>query len=161
MSRIRPPARTAALLGLLVLVGFVVRIDALRNSAPAVPELGDATAYHLLAQHLADGEGYIRPYEFAIDGTTVQVTDADGDVDIVSRVEQFRFLGTGETYELQDGALALSADTADLDDLLHDHFLEELIASETGEAMDAGDATMAPMADAAGDAAIDADLIAA
>lgn len=63
-GRILPPARTAVLLGLLVLVGFVIRIDALRNTAPAVPMLGDARAYHLLAQNLADGEGYIRPYEF-------------------------------------------------------------------------------------------------
>ena len=47
--RILPPARTAVLLGLLVLVGFVIRIDALRNSAPDVPILGDARAYHLLA----------------------------------------------------------------------------------------------------------------
>lgn len=63
--RILPPARTAVLLGLLVLVGFVIRIDALRNSAPEVPVLGDARAYHLLAENLADGRGYIRPYEFA------------------------------------------------------------------------------------------------
>lgn len=63
--RILPPARTAVLLGLLVLVGFVIRIDALRNSAPQVPALGDARAYHLLAENLADGRGYIRPYEFA------------------------------------------------------------------------------------------------
>lgn len=66
--RILPPARTAVLLGLLVLVGFVIRIDALRNSAPQVPALGDARAYHLLAENLADGRGYIRPYEFAANG---------------------------------------------------------------------------------------------
>ena len=40
VRRILPPARTAVLLGLLVLVGFVIRIDALRNSAPDVPPLG-------------------------------------------------------------------------------------------------------------------------
>lgn len=66
-GRIVPPARTAVLLGLLVLVGFVVRFDALRNTAPPVPELGDARAYSLLARNLADGEGYVRPYE-ALDG---------------------------------------------------------------------------------------------
>lgn len=73
--RIIPPARTAALLGLLVLVGFVIRIDALRNSAPDVPALGDARAYHLLAENLADGRGYIRPYEFASDGTEIKTAE--------------------------------------------------------------------------------------
>lgn len=62
-GRIVPPARTAALLGLLVLVAFVIRIDALRNTAPDVPALGDARAYQILGQNLADGKGYIRPYE--------------------------------------------------------------------------------------------------
>ena len=61
------PARTAALLGLLVLVAFMVRFDALRNSAPEVPALGDAKAYHLLGANLADGKGYIRPFE-ALEG---------------------------------------------------------------------------------------------
>ena len=66
-GRIVPPLRTLLLLGLLVAVGFIVRIDALRNTAPPVPALGDARAYHLLGANLADGKGYIRPYE-AIDG---------------------------------------------------------------------------------------------
>lgn len=63
MTGLRPSARTAALLGLLVVVAFVIRLDALRNAAPDVPEFGDARAYHLLAQNLADGEGFIRPYD--------------------------------------------------------------------------------------------------
>ena len=73
--RLVPPARTAALLGLLVLAGFVIRIDALRNSAPDVPALGDARAYHLLAENLAEGRGYIRPYEFAADGTEIKTAE--------------------------------------------------------------------------------------
>lgn len=73
-GRIVPPARTAALLGLLVLVGFVVRIDALRNTAPPVPVLGDARAYHLLGANLADGRGYIRPYE-ALDGDEIPTAE--------------------------------------------------------------------------------------
>ncbi len=92
-----------------------------------------------------------------VDGT-VQFTNADGETDIVSRVEEFRFLGNGETYVLQDGALALTADTEDLDDLLQDHFLQELIASETGD--NAGTApAAADVADAsAGAASADADM---
>ena len=73
--RILPPARTAVLLGLLVLVGFVIRIDALRNSAPEVPVLGDARAYHLLAENLAEGRGYIRPYEFAAGGERIETAE--------------------------------------------------------------------------------------
>ncbi|MEZ5180531.1 MAG: hypothetical protein R2702_01410 [Acidimicrobiales bacterium] len=73
-GRIVPPARTAVLLGLLVLVGFVVRVDALRNSAPPVPALGDARAYHLLGANLADGQGYIRPYE-ALEGRAIPTAE--------------------------------------------------------------------------------------
>jgi 4-amino-4-deoxy-L-arabinose transferase-like glycosyltransferase len=73
--RLLPPARTAVLLGLLVLVGFVIRIDALRNSAPPVPVLGDARAYHLLAENLAEGRGYIRPYEFADGGAEIKTAE--------------------------------------------------------------------------------------
>lgn len=64
----------AVLLGLLVAVAFVVRIDALRNSAPPVPELGDARAYHLLGANLAEGRGYIRPFE-ALDGVEIATAE--------------------------------------------------------------------------------------
>jgi 4-amino-4-deoxy-L-arabinose transferase-like glycosyltransferase len=73
--RIRPPARTAALLGLLVLVGFVIRIDALRNSAPPVPVLGDARAYLILGENLAEGRGYLRPYEFSATGAEIETAE--------------------------------------------------------------------------------------
>jgi hypothetical protein len=72
---IRPGARTALLLGLLVLVGFVVRLDAARNLAPPVPALGDAHAYHVLALNLADGRGYIRPYDWELDGRRVTTAE--------------------------------------------------------------------------------------
>jgi Ca2+-binding RTX toxin-like protein len=109
--------------------------------------------------------GTIADYTVAVDGNTVQFTDAAGETDIVQRVEAFRFLGNGETYALEDGNLVLSAETADLDDLLEDHFIEELIAAETGTddaaaAPDASDAAAA--ASTATDAAVtDADLLAA
>ncbi len=44
-------------LALFVRVLIIVLVD------PRVPELGDASAYHLLANHLADGRGYIRPFD--------------------------------------------------------------------------------------------------
>jgi hypothetical protein len=59
--------RFAVLLGLLVLAGLVIRVEALRNSALPVAPLSDARAYELLSQNLADGEGYLRPFEF-VDG---------------------------------------------------------------------------------------------
>jgi hypothetical protein len=57
--------RFVALLGLLMLVGLVIRVDALRNSALDVAPLSDARAYEWLSQNLAEGHGYIRPFEFA------------------------------------------------------------------------------------------------
>ena len=49
-----------ALVALLVRVVFVLVVD------PKLPDPGDATAYHLLANNLADGHGYIRPFDFRI-----------------------------------------------------------------------------------------------
>lgn len=46
-----------ALVALAVRVTFVVVVD------PEVPPIGDASAYHLLSQNLADGRGYIRPFD--------------------------------------------------------------------------------------------------
>ncbi len=63
-----PRGRTARrffyLLGLIVLAGLAVRVDFVRNAAPPVPALGDAHAYHVLADNLAHGRGYIRPYDY-------------------------------------------------------------------------------------------------
>ncbi len=52
--------RRLALIGGLALV---VRVLIIVLVDPRVPELGDASAYHLLANHLADGRGYIRPFD--------------------------------------------------------------------------------------------------
>ncbi len=49
-----------AVAALIVRVGFVLVVD------PKLPDPGDATAYHLLANNLADGHGYIRPFDFRI-----------------------------------------------------------------------------------------------
>lgn len=53
-----------AVAALLVRVAFVLIVD------PQVPRVGDASAYHLLANNLADGHGYIRPFDFAVLGRT-------------------------------------------------------------------------------------------
>jgi 4-amino-4-deoxy-L-arabinose transferase-like glycosyltransferase len=49
-----------ALIALAVRVAFVLVVN------PTLPDPGDATAYHLLANNLADGHGYIRPFDFKI-----------------------------------------------------------------------------------------------
>jgi 4-amino-4-deoxy-L-arabinose transferase-like glycosyltransferase len=46
-----------ALVALAVRIAFVVIVD------PTVPKLGDANAYHLLGAQLAQGDGYIRPFD--------------------------------------------------------------------------------------------------
>ncbi len=77
-------------------------------------------------------DGNFADYTIAVAGDGIQFTAANGDVDVVSHVEQFRFLGNGETYHLDNGALALTTDTADLDELLSDHFFEHLIEDGSG-----------------------------
>ena len=53
------------LLGLLAVaaVGLAVRWTWVLAVDPTVPDVGDASAYHLLAEGLADGEGYVRPFD--------------------------------------------------------------------------------------------------
>ena len=56
-------------LGLAVRVAFIVTVE------PEVPAVGDASAYRLLAEHLAEGHGYVRPYdleEFGIERPTAE-----------------------------------------------------------------------------------------
>jgi hypothetical protein len=45
---------------------LAVRVVFLLSVDPTLPDPGDATAYHLLANNLADGHGYIRPFDFRI-----------------------------------------------------------------------------------------------
>src|SRR5262245_82657 len=46
-----------ALAAVVIRIAFVVIVD------PTVPRIGDASAYHLLAANLADGDGYLRPFD--------------------------------------------------------------------------------------------------
>ncbi len=55
--------RFALALGGIGFIALVIRITFIRIVDPKVPALGDATAYHLLAEQLARGDGYIRPYD--------------------------------------------------------------------------------------------------
>jgi 4-amino-4-deoxy-L-arabinose transferase-like glycosyltransferase len=50
-------------LAVIALVALGIRIAFVVVVAPRVPTLGDASAYHLLAEHLAHGGGYIRPFD--------------------------------------------------------------------------------------------------
>jgi 4-amino-4-deoxy-L-arabinose transferase-like glycosyltransferase len=50
-------------LGGIAVAAVVVRVVFVVVVAPAVPTLGDASAYHLLAANLAHGRGYIRPFD--------------------------------------------------------------------------------------------------
>jgi hypothetical protein len=57
------PQRFVIALGAIALVALGIRIAFIVVVAPKVPRLGDASAYHLLAEHLAHGGGYIRPFD--------------------------------------------------------------------------------------------------
>ena len=50
------------LAALVIRVVFVVVVD------PKVPRLSDASAYHLLANQLADGHGFVRPFDLRLLG---------------------------------------------------------------------------------------------
>lgn len=51
-----------AAVALAVRVAFAIVVD------PQVPDVSDAGAYHLLGTHLAEGRGYIRPYDLTLLG---------------------------------------------------------------------------------------------
>ncbi|HEY5170262.1 MAG TPA: hypothetical protein VIK54_00910, partial [Acidimicrobiia bacterium] len=55
--------RFALALGGVALVALGIRIAFVIVVAPQVPALGDATAYHLLAENLARTGAYIRPFD--------------------------------------------------------------------------------------------------
>jgi 4-amino-4-deoxy-L-arabinose transferase-like glycosyltransferase len=65
LSNSRNRAFLIALLAIAV-VALVVRIAFVLVVDPKLPDPGDATAYHLLANNLADGHGYIRPFDFRL-----------------------------------------------------------------------------------------------
>jgi len=56
-SRFRVALAAIATFAVVARLGFVAFVD------PDVPEIGDASAYRLLAANLADGDGYIRPFD--------------------------------------------------------------------------------------------------
>jgi 4-amino-4-deoxy-L-arabinose transferase-like glycosyltransferase len=58
--------RFAIGLAAIALVALAIRIAFVVVVSPTVPRLGDANAYHLLARQLADGQGYIRPFDYLL-----------------------------------------------------------------------------------------------
>lgn len=68
----------AGLLLALVLLGLTIRVNGLHQTAPAIPPLpqvSDAAAYRLLASNLADGDGYVRPFDLEFDGRVVPTAE--------------------------------------------------------------------------------------
>ncbi len=55
-------------LGGITLAALVVRIVFVVAVDPKVPRLSDASAYHLLANQLADGRGFVRPFDLRLLG---------------------------------------------------------------------------------------------
>jgi len=61
---------TAALTGVALRVIYVLTV-----AKGKVTPLGDGLVYHLTAEHLADGEGYIRPIEFLLSGVRIPTAE--------------------------------------------------------------------------------------
>ncbi|MBK5287381.1 MAG: glycosyltransferase family 39 protein [Acidimicrobiia bacterium] len=71
----RPSRRFFLALGAVSALAFLVRVLIIVIVEPRVPALGDASAYHLLANHLADGRGYIRPFDLTRFGLVVPTAE--------------------------------------------------------------------------------------
>ncbi len=68
-SRTSPWSRSFAIrLLLIALVALAIRVAYNTIVDPSVPAQSDASAYHLLGTNLADGRGYIRPFDFELLG---------------------------------------------------------------------------------------------
>jgi 4-amino-4-deoxy-L-arabinose transferase-like glycosyltransferase len=62
-------------LALIVLAGLVVRVLYAVTLATKTTVQGDALAYHVLANLLADGHGYIRPYDWLATGQSIPTAE--------------------------------------------------------------------------------------
>lgn len=60
-----PETRRRAGLLVVFLVALGARVTYALAAAPNILDISDAGGYRLLGQHLAEGRGYIRPYDFA------------------------------------------------------------------------------------------------
>lgn len=75
--RLVPGRRVGLLLGLVVVLALGIRVQLLRT-APLIappPAVSDAAAYRLLGQGLADGEGYVRPFDLQREGRRVATAE--------------------------------------------------------------------------------------
>lgn len=71
----RPRGGPLRLLLLVGAVGLAVRLAFTFAVAPEPPAVSDAGTYHGLANNLAAGRGYIRPYDYAFDGVEVRTAE--------------------------------------------------------------------------------------
>lgn len=68
------PSRGVVLVGAAVAIGIALRVAFVSAVAAELPVPGDAHAYHLLADGLADGVGYVRPYD-RLDGVEIATAE--------------------------------------------------------------------------------------
>ncbi|HEX7165783.1 MAG TPA: glycosyltransferase family 39 protein [Acidimicrobiales bacterium] len=66
--------RFAVALAVVAIVGVGVRVAFVAAAAKPLPEPGDALAYHLLADGIASGDGYVRPFD-RIEGRTIATAE--------------------------------------------------------------------------------------
>jgi hypothetical protein len=83
---------------------------------------------------LSDGIG---DYMIAVVGDEVRIADRAGGIDVVTQVEYYRFLESGDTYVVENGVFTHTADAEAVDELLSGHLLEELIQAEATAEADA------------------------
>lgn len=64
----RPAIRFGPALAAISAAALVIRVLFITVVRPVVPKLGDASAYHLLANNLASSKGYVRPFDLQLLG---------------------------------------------------------------------------------------------
>ena len=65
------------------------------------------------------------------------VENGDGEIDMLSDVEQVYFTGSGEGFAVEDGALAALDDTDEIEDLIEDELISELLGLSSDDGDDA------------------------
>ena len=82
-------------------------------------------------------DGAAADYQVNFVNNMLIVGNGDGEIDMLSDVEQVYFTGSGEGFAVEDGALAALDDTDEIEDLIEDELISELLGLSSDDGDDA------------------------